>query len=105
MRLFPFGTTSMQSVGTVFSIPTAFALLLLPPRLPFSIQSNLVCLGSVVHERFPEPWMLQGFFGSDALLGIIHEDLPQEIKELAIEIGMAGDGFLLLLDSLENQRQ
>lgn len=95
----------MQSVGTVFSIPAAFTLLLLPPRLPFPVQPNLVCLGSVVHERFPEPWMLQGLFGRDTFLGVVHEDLPQEIKELAIEVGMPGDGFLTSLDLLENQMQ
>lgn len=93
----------MQSVGTVFSVPTTLTLLLLPPRFPFSVQSNLVSLGPIVHERLPEPWMLQGLFGGYALLGIVHEDLPQEVQKLAVEVGMAGDGFLLLLDLLDNK--
>jgi hypothetical protein len=49
--------------------------------------------------------MLQGLFGRNTLLGVVHEDLPQKIKELAIEVGMAGYGFLISLDLLDNKMQ
>lgn len=60
-------------------------------------------LSSVVHERLPEPWVLQGLFGGDALLGIVDENLSEEVEELTIEVGMAGNGFLLWLDLLSNR--
>jgi hypothetical protein len=41
--------------------------------------------------------MLQGFFGRYTFLGIVNEYLPQEIEELAVEVGVTGDGFLRLL--------
>jgi hypothetical protein len=50
--------------------------------------------GAIIHKRFLEPWMLQGLFGRYTLLGIVDEYLPQEIEELAVEVGVTGDGFL-----------
>jgi hypothetical protein len=41
--------------------------------------------------------MLQGLLGSYTLLGIVHEDLSEEIEELAVEVGMTRNGFLRLL--------
>jgi hypothetical protein len=38
--------------------------------------------------------MLQGLLGSYTLLGIVNEDLPEKIEELAVKVGMTGDGFL-----------
>ena len=42
--------------------------------------------------------MLQGFFGSDALLGIVDEYSPKEIEELLVKFGVAGYGFLISLE-------
>jgi hypothetical protein len=53
--------------------------------------------GAVVHKRLLEPRMLQGLFGSYTLLGIVNKYLPQEIEELAVEVGVTWNGFLRLL--------
>jgi hypothetical protein len=41
--------------------------------------------------------MLQGLFSGYTLLGVVYEYLSQEIKELAVEVSVVGDGFLRLL--------
>jgi hypothetical protein len=56
-----------------------------------------VGFGAIVHERLLEPWMLQGLFSGYTLLGVVYEYLSQEIKELAVEVSVVGDGFLRLL--------
>lgn len=50
--------------------------------------------GSVVHEGFFEPRMLQSLLGRDSLLGVVHEDPSEQVEELPVEVGVARDGFL-----------
>lgn len=38
--------------------------------------------------------MLEGFFGGDALVGVVDEDLAEEGEELLVEVGGWGDDVL-----------
>jgi hypothetical protein len=42
-------------------------------------------LSAIVHDRFPKPRMLECLLGSDAFLGIIHEDLLEKVEKLSVE--------------------
>ena len=94
----------MEGIGLVgpLSVPP---ILILAPRFLFPLQTYLVRFGAVVHERFFKPGMLEGFFGSDPFLRIIHEYALKEFKELTIE-GSVGRYCLLkaLSASLEDCR-
>jgi hypothetical protein len=91
----------MEGIGLVgpLSVPP---VLILAPRLLFSLQAYLVRFGTIVHERFFKPGMLKGFFGSDPFLRIIYEYALKEFEELPIE-GSVGRYCLLkeLLASLQ----
>ena len=39
--------------------------------------------------------MLEGFFGGDALVGVVDEDFAEEGEELLVEVGGGGDDVLL----------
>ncbi len=39
--------------------------------------------------------MFQGFFGSDAFMRVVNENLFEEVEELLVEIGSAGDYVLI----------
>jgi len=39
--------------------------------------------------------VLEGFFGGDALVGVVDEDLAEEGEELLVEVGGGGDDVLL----------
>lgn len=38
--------------------------------------------------------MLEGFFGGDALVGVVDEDFAEEGEELLVEVGGGGDDVL-----------
>lgn len=38
--------------------------------------------------------MLECFLGCDALLGVVYEYPPEEVKELLVEVGVTRYGFL-----------
>src|SRR5699024_5444515 len=63
------------------------------PRLPRAL-GDPHSLGAVVVLGLLEPGMLQGLFGGDALLGVVDEDLAQEVEELIVESGGCGDEIL-----------
>lgn len=64
------------------------------PLCPLPFISDLLGFGAVILEMLPEPWMLQGFMGSDALLRIIYEDLLEQVKEFTVEVGMGRNGLM-----------
>lgn len=49
---------------------------------------------TIVNQRFSKPWMLQGFFRGNSLLGIVHEDPLQQVKHLPVERRICWDEFL-----------
>ena len=55
---------------------------------------ELVSVRTVIHQRFLEPRMLQYLLGGCTLLWVVNKDPPEQIEELAAEVGVTGDGFL-----------
>lgn len=80
-----------SSIRPLLPIPS---VCLYPSRLPLPLQTNLVRLCAVVHERLLEPRVLERFFGGDAFLGVVDEDAAEEVEELAVEVGVAWYCFL-----------
>jgi hypothetical protein len=53
-----------------------------------------VRLCAVIQKCLLEPRVLQSVLGRDALLGVVYEYSLQQVKELAVELGVWRYGFL-----------
>lgn len=47
--------------------------------------------------------MLESLFGGETLLGIIHEDLTEKVKELLVERRSCGNDLLWVIELLSRQ--
>ena len=50
-----------------------------------SLEAKFRGFGAVVERGLFEPRVLEGFFRGDAGLGIVEEDLPEEVEEHLVE--------------------
>ena len=62
-----------------------------------SLDPNSASFRAIVFDQFAEPRVLQRLSGSDALLRIIDEDLPEQIKEQLVELSGRWDDFVQTL--------
>lgn len=83
-----------EACSVLSRLLTEPALLFHSAGLLFPLQLDPVGFGSVVHEGFFEPRMLQSLLGRDSLLGVVHKDPSEQVEELPVEVGVAWDGFL-----------
>lgn len=71
----------------------------LAPGLAMKAHSDAVCFRAVVDKAFLEPGVLQGLFGRNTLLGVVYEDLLEEVQECAVERGVDRDELLRIQKS------
>lgn len=62
----------------------AFPLAVRAHSLP--LNSNSASFRAIVFDQLAEPRVLQCFPGSNALFGIVHENLPKQIEEQLVEL-------------------
>ena len=62
------------------------------------------CLSAIVDQALFEPRMLQRLLSRDALLGIVDENLPEQIEELFVEGGIGWYEFLWRVSKEEGRR-
>ena len=83
-RLLSPGFFNQPTLRAAISTRTPPTLLIpFPFELLRSLDGSLTpypCgFGAVVGDGFLEPFVLQGFFGRDALFGVVDEDLAEEV--------------------------
>jgi hypothetical protein len=64
-----------------------------------SLDPDATSFRAIVFDQLAEPRVFQRFSGSDALLRVIDEDLPEQIKEQFVELGGRRDDFVQTLHS------
>lgn len=74
------------------SLPLAITLIL--RANPLSLNTNPAGFSAVVFDQLTEPGVLQCLSRSDALLGVVDEDFPEQVQEKFVELCGRRDDFV-----------
>jgi hypothetical protein len=88
-------TVSSSLVFNPLMASVAISLTLRAKTLPLNPDS--ASFRAIVFDQLAEPRVLQRLSGSDALLRVVNEDLPEQVEEQFVELSGRRDNFVQTL--------